>query len=177
MKKHRWAIVISFIIISLILFFYGYDKIVQTVKPLTTKDIFALQLSFSRARFVQIIQSWRERQVLDNFLGHFKYDFMYLSGYTLLLICLFVLLGYLTKNGKIKLWAFMPLAAGIMDSTENVLEIWIIKTHSFISPAIFLQSLAALTKFLLIAFSIVLIVWISIKYWQSKFKGKLHTNT
>ncbi len=164
MKKCNWLPVIGFILLSMVIFSYGFAQLSSATPPLTVKEIFSLQLSFTKARFVHIIKEWQDRGVLTHFMGHFKYDFIYLIGYSLLITSLFILLGCLLKNPNIKLWALLPISAGILDSIENTLEIAIIKNYSFNATLIFLQSLAAALKFLFVGISIVVIIYIVVKY-------------
>ena len=164
MNKCRWALVIGFIVLSVLIFAYGFYHLSKVTPPLTVKEVFSLQLSFTKIRFVHIIKQWQDQGVLTHFMGHFKYDFIYLIGYSLLMTSLFVLLGCLLKNPNIKQWSILPISAGILDSIENTIEIAIIKNYSFNALLIFIHSMAATLKFLFVAIAIVVIIWFMVKY-------------
>ncbi len=164
MKKCRWILIIALVVISLILLVACNIKMSQVIKPLSVKDVFALQLSFSKERFVHIIKQWQDSHMLENFVSHFKYDFLYLIGYSLFITGMFIILGCLIDNPNLKSWALLPISAGILDAIENTLELSIITRYSFNATLIFLQSVAAVLKFLFIAVSIVVIVWIVAGY-------------
>ncbi len=172
MKKCNWILITSLIIISSATFIFGLVKITHTIEPLKAKDVFALQMSFTKDRFVSIIRQWQDQHVINNFLAHFKYDFIYLLSYSLLITLLFITLACLMKKTSIIYWTVLPVSVGLLDAIENTLEIMAIKNYSFNQIIIFLHSVAAMLKFVLILISILVIIWITAT-WIKREKDKI----
>jgi len=163
MKQCKWKTLTIIFLLSISFLLIGLYKLSQTLDTLTAKDVYKLQLSFSKAKFVQIIKQWQELKLIDNYYNSFKYDFIFLIGYSLTLYVLIIILSCI-KRLKIKRFLiYLPLIAGIMDITENFLEISILNDYNFNSYLILLQSFAALIKFLAVFFSIAPVIWLIIQ--------------
>ena len=127
-----------------------------------------LQLSFDKAVGIKIVESWGQLG-MSNFNKWIFTDYIYAFAYALLFSSLLAILLVKRKLSKTKLKhvIFIPLMAGLLDMTENTMELFFINNQlGFSGNLFYLHSVVATVKFVFILLSLLLMIYL----WLNKSK-------
>ncbi len=157
------------LIFSIILTNIMFVIVVFVVSPMMDGGnglgVVKLQLSFDKAVGIKIVESWGQLGV-SNFNKWIFIDYIYAFSYALLFSSLLAVLLVKRKLSKTKLKhvIFIPLMAGLLDMTENTMELFFINNQlGFSGNLFYLHSVVATVKFVLIVSSMILVMVLLIK--------------
>ncbi len=159
----------STFIFSVILTTLMFIIVVFIVSPLIDGGnglgVVKLQLSFDKFIGVGIVESWGKSGI--TFFNQWIFtDYIYAFAYALNFAS--ILANILVKKGlhqtKIKYLVLMPFVAGLLDMTENTLELFFINNQVGFSESLFyFHSVIATVKFAIIALSLMAIIVLLLK--------------
>ena len=164
---NNWLLVI---ISLLVVFLYAFKLFPETSKQYRKKgdpQIFALQLAFTKSRFVNVLKTWHQSMgfnAIPMFRQSLKQlDFLFPIAYALFFTSAFATMGNFqgqNPNPPVALILWAPLLAAASDWAENLIHMRILKgVNSWekitaVKPIpIFLASLMALCKWILVLIS------------------------
>jgi hypothetical protein len=157
------------LIFSIILTIIMFIIVVFIVSPMMDggdgTGVVKLQLSFQKVEGIKIVESWGQLGI-SNFNKWIFTDYIYAFAYSLLFATILARLIKKRKliNSNIKYLVLLPFVAGLLDMTENTMELFFINNQTSFSNSLFyLHSLVSTVKFLLIAISLILIIVLWLK--------------
>ena len=152
-----------------LLFFFGFIFVVSQsiigyiTAPLGTAKILEVQTTFSPTNFQQIIQDWREADVLYLYFRHYIFDlFLHPIWYSVFLaVALALSMNYAKIGTKYNWVLLLPFIGGIGDVFENISHLAILYNSKLINDfTVGMSAFFANGKWLLCFVSMVLIgIW------------------
>ncbi len=124
------------------------------------KDALSLQLTFSLDQFLSIIGGWSSKET-HAYLLHYTLDFLYPLWYVLLLWELMKKWDHTSTQFYFNALWIIPFMAGLCDEIENLSTLTVIFFSSYHAATfVFIQALAAWTKWIAIFLSMVLLIFL-----------------
>lgn len=103
--------------------------------PLGTDKVLEVQTTFSAATFQQIIQDWRETDVIGLYFQHYIFDlFLHPIWYSIFLgAALALAMNYAKISAKYNWVILLPFIAGLGDVVENIAHLMMLYKPELIS--------------------------------------------
>jgi hypothetical protein len=138
----------------------GFNKI---LKSQSGYNILHLELAYTVSQVQDVVKAWQGNlQTFQTALESIRWDWFLILFYVIFLTAIYSLAGWKLKEAFRKTWyvfLFFPLAAGIFDVIENIFMLnWLKSSEIPGGFVVFLGSLSATVKFLLIILAFLAIV-------------------
>ena len=151
--KKKWMLIffIIFIVVEALM--------VYSLRDINTLEFLELQITMSKDKFLEIINSWNENQI-KAYHKHFFFDFIYLSIYPLFL---FSIISYFFNRAHVvnkgSFFLILPFIVAFFDFIENMLHLNFIWTDYSQARVYFMVSgIFSIQKWVLAFVSLYIIV-------------------
>lgn len=155
------------IIISCVLYILSQAAIIYILSGLKAKDVFILQTSFSKTMVMDILNMWKQKEILDLYKMHFYIDFIHPILYSIFLASLTARLFRANSvPDRFNIFLFLPFLAGLLDTIENVIHvIFITDMKNITSDLVYTGALCANAKWIIVHICILFILFLAIKFF------------